>query len=331
MTQRLPALPALRAFDAVARLGSLTRAAEALHLTHGAISHQVRALEADLGATLLERAGRGVRLTAHGERFAVHVRAALDRLATGVQEVQAHANTRRIRVSVVPSFAARWLLPRMARFVAAHPDIDLEVSATSTLVDFQREDVDLGIRRGVGGWAGVIAEAMFDESWFPVCSPRLARGRLPRRPADLARYVLLRAEGEPWQAWFEMAGLDWSEPTRGPMFSDSSHMMQAAAEGQGIALARESLLGNDLASGALVRLFDIAVPAPLGFYLVYPPRLQGTAKLAAFRNWVFAEMARDPMLSAPAAAARTGRAGGPARSPRLAAPRGPSARRHGRA
>jgi LysR family glycine cleavage system transcriptional activator len=164
------------------------------------------------------------------------------------------------------------------------------------MVDFAREDVDFGIRHGAGSWPDVIVEHLFDETYFPVCSPRLARGRLPARPSDLSRYVLLRGEGEPWEPWFRAAGLDWPEPTRGPAFNDSSHMMQAAAEGQGIALARESLLGNDLLSGALVRLFDVSVPAPRRFFLVYPPRLAHAAKLDVFRNWLLAELAADTTI-----------------------------------
>ena len=294
---RLPAMQTLRAFDAAARLSSLSRAAESLHLTHGAISHQIKALEAELGVALVERAGRGIRLTEEGERFAARVREALDRLAEAVRDVTDKSNPRRIRVSVVPSFAARWLLPRIGRFIAAHPDIDLDVRATLVLVDFQRDDVDFAVRHGRGDWPGVIAEPMFEETYFPVCSPRLAGGRLPARPADLAHHVLLRGEGEPWTPWFRAAGLDWPEPTRGAMFNDSSHMVQAAAEGQGIALARESLLGNDLRTGALVRLFDISIPAPRRFFFVYPPRMAQAPKLALFRTWLFAELAADRTLA----------------------------------
>ena len=294
---RLPAMQALRAFDAAARLSSLSRAAESLHLTHGAISHQIKALEAELGVALVERAGRGIRLTEEGERFAARVREALDRLAEAVRDVTDKSNPRRIRVSVVPSFAARWLLPRIGRFIAAHPDIDLDVRATLVLVDFQRDDVDFAVRHGRGDWPGVVAEPMFEETYFPVCSPRLAGGRLPARPADLAHHVLLRGEGEPWTPWFRAAGLDWPEPTRGAMFNDSSHMVQAAAEGQGIALARESLLGNDLRTGALVRLFDISIPAPRRFFFVYPPRMAQAPKLALFRTWLFAELAADRTLA----------------------------------
>jgi len=304
LAARLPAMQALRAFEAAARLESLTRAAETLHLTHGAISHQIKALEAELGVRLMERAGRGVRLTEDGERFAARVRDALDRLADAVRDLTEQCNPRRIRVTVVPSFAARWLLPRMGRFMAAHPDVDLDVRATNVMVDFAREDVDFGIRHGAGSWPDLIVEHLFDETYFPVCSPRLARGKLPVRPSDLSRYVLLRGEGEPWEPWFRAAGLDWPEPARGPAFNDSSHMMQAAAEGQGIALARESLLGNDLASGALVRLFDISIPAPRRFFFVYPTRFAHAPKLALFRDWLLAELAADPTIRMSARSAR---------------------------
>jgi len=296
-TPRLPAMQALRAFDSAASLGSLTRAAEQLHVTHGAISHQIKALEAELGVDLLERAGRGVRLTSDGARFAKGVREALERLASAVRDVTAHATERRIRVSVVPSFAARWLLPRLGRFIAAHPDIDLDVSATINLVDFERDELDFGIRNGVGNWPGLVAEPLFDETYFPVCSPRMNGGKLPRQPADLARCVLLRGESEPWQPWFRAAGLDWPEPTRGATFNDSSHTVQAAVEGQGVALARESLLGNDLVNGLLVRLFDISIPAPRRFYLVYPPRMASSPKHALFRDWLFAELTADRTMA----------------------------------
>jgi LysR family glycine cleavage system transcriptional activator len=298
---RLPHMQALRAFEAAARLGSLTRAASELHVTHGAISHQIKALEEELGVELMARAGRGVRVTDAGERFALRVREALERLADAVRETTSHADARRIRVTVVPSFAARWLLPRIGRFVTAHPDVDLDVRAATALVDFDREELDFGIRHGLGEWPGVVAEHLFDETYFPVCSPRIAHGRVPARPADLKRHVLLRGEGEPWVPWFRAAGLDWPEPSRGPMFSDSSHVVQAAAEGQGIALARESLLGNDLRTGALVRLFDVSVASPRRFFLVYPPRLAQTAKLALFGGWLRRELAADDTLNVPRA------------------------------
>ena len=296
MADRLPPMQALRAFEAAARMRSLTRAAESLHLTHGAISHQIKSLEADFGVRLVEREGRGIRLTDEGERFATRVRAVLSDLGDAVREVTERANPRQLRVSVIPSFAARWLLPRIGKFFAQHPEIDVDVIANNALADFKRDDVDVAIRHGLGDWPGLVSEHVLDDVTFPVCNPRLANG-LPARPADLSRYTLLRSEGESWKSWFEAAGLDWPEPTRGPMFSDSSHTMQAAIDGQGIALARSSLLGNDVHNGVLIQLFDIVVPLPRKYFLVYPPRLVGSPKLAPFRQWLFDEVAaegRDP-------------------------------------
>jgi len=286
-------MQALRAFEAAARTGSLTRAAEALHLTHGAISHQIKALEAELGVRLIERAGRGMRLTDAGEHLAVRVRAALAELADALREAGERANPRQLRVSATPSFAARWLLPRIGRFLAAHPEVDLAVQASVTLVDFRRDNVDVAIRWGSGDYPGLGVEHLMDDTYFPVCSPRLARGRLPAQPADLAGHLLLRSDDEFWQPWFAVAGLDWPEPTRGPIFNDASHMLQAAIDGQGIALARSSLIGNDLATGVLVRLFDVTLPSPRRFFLVYPPRLVGSPKLTLFQAWLKSEIARD--------------------------------------
>ena len=293
MDPRIPATQALRALEAVARTGSLTKAAEAMHLTHGAISHQLKGLEDDLGVCLIERAGRGIRLTDEGERFAGRIRAALTDIAEAVREITEHNNPRQFRVSVMPSFAARWLLPRIGRFLAAHPDIDLDVRASVTLVDFRRDDLEAALRYGGGNYPGVMSEHLLDDVYYPVCSPRLGGGRLPTRPAEISRYLLLRSDNEFWQPWFRAAGLDWPEPTRGPIFNDASHLMQAAVDGQGIALARSSLIGNDIANGVLVRLFDTEVPSPNRYYLVYPTRLADSPKLERFRAWLRDEIARD--------------------------------------
>ena len=198
----------------------------------------------------------------------------------------------------MPSFAARWLLPRIGRFSAAHPDLDLNIQASNALTDFRRDDVDVAIRYGDGGWPGLIEEYVLGDAYFPVCSPRMAGGRLPARPTDLSRHTLLRAEGESWKPWFEAAGLDWPEPSRGPMFSDSSHMLQAAIEGQGVALARSSLIGSDLRNGLLIRVSDIVVPSPKNYYLVYPPRVADSPKIAPFRKWLFDEVAMEQRQAA---------------------------------
>ena len=290
----IPPMQALRAFEAAARAQSLTKAAEALSLTHGAISHQIKSLEASLGVRLVERAGRGIRVTEEGERLATRLRAALAEIADAVREASERSNPRQLRVSVMPSFAARWLLPRLGSFIALRSDFDLDVRSNMALVDFRRDDTDVAIRHGFGNWPDVRSELLMGDTFFPVCSPRLAK--LPARPRDLARHTLLRSDDEAWKPWFEAVGLDWPEPARGPIFNDSALMLQAAAEGQGIALARSSLVGNDLRNGVLVRLFDIDVPGPRKYYLVYPPRLAASPKLAVFRAWLLAEIAKSASL-----------------------------------
>ena len=296
-------MQALRALEAAARTGSLTRAAESLSVTHGAISHQIKALEAMVGVPLIERAGRGMRMTDDGERLATRVRAALADVADALREVSERNNPRQLRVSVTPSFAARWLLPRLGKFLARHRDIDLDVRSSNALVDFRRDDTDIAIRHGFGGWPDVHAEHLLSDAYFPVCSPRLAP-KLPRSPAELARYTLLRSDDEWWKPWFDAVGLDWAEPARGPIFNDSALMLQAAVEGQGVALARTSLLGNDVRNGLLVRLFDIDVPAPRRYYLVYPPRLAGSPKLALFRAWLEDEIRGEQPVRSPGASKR---------------------------
>jgi LysR family transcriptional regulator, glycine cleavage system transcriptional activator len=298
MAVRLPPMQALRAFEAAARERSLTRAAQALNVTHGAISHQIKSLESDLGVRLVERSGRGIRLTDDGERFASRVRAAFAELTTAVHEITARSNPRLLRVSVVPSFAARWLLPRIRDFLATHPDVDLDVRSNMANVDFRRDDSDVAIRYGHGDWPDVTAEHLLDDWFFPVCSPGIANGQVPSRPEDLARYTLLRSDDEPWKPWFDAAGLDWPEPTRGPIFSDLSHGLQAAIEGHGVALARSSLLAHDVRNGILVRPFDIKAPAPRKFWLVYPPRTANSPKLALFRQWLHDEIEAEQRADA---------------------------------
>ena len=300
MAAHIPPMQALRAFEATARAQSLTRAAEALHLTHGAISHQIKGLEADLGVRLVERAGRGIRLTDAGARFATRVRGALTEIADAVREVSERTNPRHLGVSVLPSFAARWLLPRIGHFVARHPDVDIDISASFALADFQRDEIDVGIRWGLGDWPGLIVKHLLDDDFFAVCSPRYANGRLPRVPADLAQHTLLRDDENAWKSWFGAAGLDWAEPARGPMFNDSAMMLQAAAEGQGIALARSSLIGNDLHNGILVRLFDVVYRSPRKYFLVYPSRAAASPKVALFLQWLKDEIAADARRAEPA-------------------------------
>jgi LysR family transcriptional regulator, glycine cleavage system transcriptional activator len=316
---KLPPLSALRMFEAAARLGSISRAADELFVTHGAVSHQIRALEDYLGFALFQRQGRAVVLTPAGEELLASANTALRQLSDTVSVLQRRANPNRLSVSVMPSFAARWLTPRIGGFIDRHPSAELNVTSTGALVDFTRDAVDVCIRWGPGGYSGVRAELLMDDVLFPVISPALREGRLLDTPADLAGLPLLRSEGEDWQPWFQAAGLDWPEPAAGLMVSDSGIMLQAAIDGHGVALARRSLAALALRSGRLLRLFDIEIPArhaPEGiaagsfpattpfeqrprwrYWIILPERPSDTPLLKSFLAWLHAEVAAD--LAAP--------------------------------
>jgi LysR family glycine cleavage system transcriptional activator len=186
------------------------------------------------------------------------------------------------------SIASRWLLPRVGKFISKHPDIDLHISATPTC-EFRPDEMEVALYYGDGRWPGLMSELVWQDEFSPVCAPSL-RPQMPRQPADLAKYTLLRTHWEYWGPWFRAAGLDWSEPTRGPIFNDSAHMLQAAIAGQGVALARRSLSADDLARGALIEPFPISVQAERPLYLIYPEGFEESKKLAAFRRWLLDEM-----------------------------------------
>jgi LysR family glycine cleavage system transcriptional activator len=228
----------VRALEATARLRSLTRAAGELSVTHGAISHQLKALEAELGVRLVERSGRGIRLTDEGERFAARVRVASDELGARCAKPTDRANPARLRVTTTPSFAGAMVAPRACSASARAPGIDLDVSATMQLIDLARESIDVAIRYGFGHWPGLHAEHLHDDAFFPVASPRLVGARPPEFPRTSRRFPLLRNEDEPWKPWFEGRRARLAEPARGPGFEDAAFLVQTAIAGHGVALAR---------------------------------------------------------------------------------------------
>lgn len=290
--RRLPNLAALRAFEAAARHENFSRAAEEIHVTHGAISHQVRALEEELGVALFARHGKRIAITPEGERFAATLRRALGDIAAAAAALRDGGKQQRLTITALPSFAARWLSPRLGHFIEQHPELEVMLQSSSHLTDFVRESVDVGIRFGRGNYAGLASEKLMDDYYYPVASPRFNGGKLPKSPARLARGMLLRCEGEPWTPWFRAAGLDFPEPTGGLVFQDSSMLVRAAAEGHGIALARHVIAMTELASGELVRLFDVAVTCPHSYYLVCPPEALHKPQVQAFRRWLFDEVAK---------------------------------------
>lgn len=292
--RQLPALNALKAFEAAARHESFSRAANELFVTHGAVSHQIRALEDELGTALFTRDGKRVRLTDTGSRYAKVVRAALMSLADATREVREGQRARRLVVSSVSSFSARWITPRIGRFIERHPEIDLELLSTNALTDFTRDDVDVGIRFGPGGYPDLHVERLLDEVSFPVCAPTFNGGALPRTPAELAASPrLLRSDDQLWNGWFKAAGLgDVPEPRRGVLYQDSSNLLQATIDGQGIALIRRSIATQELVSGRLVRLFEIDATSTSTYWFVCPPPLLESARVQAFRIWLMEEVER---------------------------------------
>ena len=289
---RFPPLSALRPFEAAARLESFSRAADELHLTHGAVSHQVRALEEHLGVSLFARHGKRVTLTSAGRTFAGRVRAALEEIGRAADATRAR-NENRLSVSVLPSFASRWLMPRLIGFMERHPAIEVNVNASTNLTSFAAEDIDVAIRFGTGPWPQFHCERLLEDEYFPVASPKLNRGRLPKTPADLLApgMRIIREDRDYWPVWFKAAGVPFEDRIRGPLFNDSTYSLQAAARGEGVALARRSIVVEDLERGILKRLFALSVPSNERYWIVCPKETADAPNVKAFRDWVKEQIA----------------------------------------
>jgi len=294
MPRRLPPLNALKAFEAAARNESFTRAAEELHVTQGAVSHQVKALEATLGLKLFNRERQRLTLTDPGRDYLAVVRDALDRIALGTERLVQWQTSGALTVSTSPDFAAKWLVYRLGRFAESHPEIDLRVSATAPHVDFAREDVDLAVRHGDGKWPGLDAVRLCSERLFAVCSPKLVSGRNRiKSAADLLKLPLLHLnDWTTWMRWFEAAGV--SDPiAHGPSVNQASMLIDLAVDGQGVALARTALAAWDLINGRLVRPIDVSLRMSNTYWIVCPKASANVPKIATFRDWLLAEAAQD--------------------------------------
>lgn len=295
MRHSLPQLNALRSFDAAARHGSFTRAADALCVTQGAVSHQVKALEIELGVKLFIREHHGLVITEAGREYLSVVRDAFDRIALGTERLVSRQRSGALAVSTSPDFAAKWLVNRLGRFADAHPEIDLRVSATMHHVDFAREDVDLAIRHGNGDWPGLDAVNLSGEELFPVCSPALLKSRRGiHSPEDVLQVPLLHLDDRrDWSRWLEVAGAAGEGLLHGPILNHASMLIDAAINGQGIALARTTLVAADLIDGRLIRPFQIALPLKNTYWIVCPRATSMLPKIVAFRDWLLAEATGD--------------------------------------
>ena len=298
LVRRLPPLNALRAFEAAARHLSFSAAAAELHVTPAAISHQIKALEDDLGVKLFRRLNREVRLTDAGQACLPGLRDGFDRIAQAVGLAQRQESGGILTVSTSPGIAAKWLVPRLEKFRARHPDIDLRVDASMAMVDFAREDVHVALRYGRGHYTGLHTELLMRTEVFPVCAPALLRGNHPlREPQDLQHHALIHDETiakdsscPDWAMWLRAAGVTGVDPGRGVRFNQVALALDAAVAGRGVVLTRNIFAGDDLAAGRLVRPFGAGLPVDFAVYLVIPPPLVTLPKVKLFRDWVFAEV-----------------------------------------
>lgn len=295
MGRRLPSLNALKAFEAAARHESFTKAATELHVTQGAVSHQVKGLEDALGLKLFRRERQRLAITEAGCTYLEVVRDAFDRLAAGTERLLERESRGVLTVTTSPNFAAKWLVHRLGGFAATHPGIDLRVSASLHHVDFAREDIDLAVRHGDGHWPGLSVTKLCDEELFPVCSPRLLEdGGGVSSPAALGRLTTLHLDDRrDWRKWLEAAGVPDLDIDRGPVFNQASMAIDAAVDGQGVALARTALAAHDLLTGRLVRPFELALKVPYAYWIVCPKATAARPKIATFRDWLLAEAAAD--------------------------------------
>lgn len=285
----LPPLPALRAFEAVARLGSVVQAADELHVTHGAVSQQLRALEDYLGLSLFNRQGKRLAITDDGRIYALRLRMALGDIASATTDVLSLPRPDELIIAVLPSFGAHWLIRRLPRFIAAHPDLKLNLRASLELVDFNVDRVDAAIRMGPGSWEGTSQAHLFADELVAVAAPGFNGGNLPQTPAEIIAAPLIRSV-ESWSTWLSAAGLPQT-PLGGPVYSDSNLVVEALRQGQGVTLTRRSLVHDLVRDSELVLLSDIAVPYQNPYWLIWPMRSHGTTKLRSFTDWLNGEIA----------------------------------------
>jgi LysR family glycine cleavage system transcriptional activator len=300
MNSHLPPLSALRAFEAAARHMSFSKAATELHVTPAAISHQIHALEEDLGVMLFHRLNRSIELTASARVLLPGLTEAFAGIQASVGRLRAHNDTGTLTVTASPSFAAKWLVLRLHRFQEKCPEVDARISATDALVDLAKGDYDIAIRYGAGRYPGLDVELLMKNEVFPACSPQLlAKGPPLRTPADLPAHALIHdqaIERDPlaptWSMWLKAAGVENIPSITGLSFNNMHLALDATIAGHGVVLAQNTIAAADLAAGRLVRLFTLALPDPFAYYVVTAPGALERPKVRAFRDWLRCEADR---------------------------------------
>src|SRR5271167_1901311 len=301
MSGHLPPLSALRAFEAAARHMSFSKAANELHVTPAAISHQIHALEQDLGVKLFHRLNRSIELTASARVLLPGLTEAFAGIQSSVRRLRAHNDTGTLTVTASPSFAAKWLVLRLHRFQELCFEVDVRISATDDVVDLTKGDFDIAIRYGTGNYPGLDVELLFTNEVFPACSPQLLTTGPPlQSPDDLPLHNLIydqAVERDPlvptWPMWLKAAGVKDVVPTAGLSFNNMSLALDAAIAGHGVVLAYSTIAAADIAAGRLVRLFSLALPDQFAYYIVTAPGALERPKIRAFRDWLRQEAEAD--------------------------------------
>lgn len=295
MSRRLPPLNALRAFDAAARHLSFTKAAEELFVTQAAVSHQIKLLEDFLGLKLFRRRNRSLLLTEEGQGYYLDIKEIFSAINEATRKLQARSATGALTVSLTPSFAIQWLVPRLSGFNSAYPGIDVRIQAIDREEEKLADDVDVAIFYGRGNWPGVRAERLYTEYLLPVCSPSLLMGENKLKVLDdLANHTLLHdTSRRDWLAYIRQSGLQHINVQQGPIFSHSAMVVQAAVHGQGVALVNNVMAQTELDTGRLVCPFNDVLVSKNAFYLVCHDSQAELGKIAAFRQWILARAATE--------------------------------------
>ncbi|MDC9592619.1 transcriptional regulator GcvA [Xenorhabdus sp. IM139775] len=296
MSKRLPPLNALRVFDAAARHLSFTKAAEELFVTQAAVSHQMKSLEDFLGLKLFRRRNRSLLLTEDGQSYYLDIKEIFTAINDATRKLQARSAKGALTVSLSPSFAIQWLVPRLSGFNQSFPGIDVRIQAVDREEDKLADDVDVAIFYGRGNWPGLRTDRLYPEYLLPVCSPSLLTGDRPlKTPADLARHTLLHdSSRRDWQAYIRQLDMQQQiNVQQGPIFSHSAMVIQAAVHGQGVALANNVMAQNEIDAGRLVCPFNDVLVSKNAFYLVCHDNQAELGKIAAFRKWILTQAATE--------------------------------------
>ncbi len=299
MLEQFPGLRSLRAFNAAARHLSFTKAAEEMAVTPAAISHQIKELEEQIGVALFNRTSRSMVLTREGEILSVAAIESLETLSRAVKRIKRLENRKVLKVSASPSIAAKWLVPRLDRFLDQAPGAEVRVDVSTTALDFERDDVDIAIRFGQGRYPGLKSDLLFTDKIFPVCSPRIITKEKPlAQPKDLLRHTLIHLDYEAqgvvwpnWKMWMLASGITDFDDKRGLHFGQTSLTVQAAIDGHGVALGDSNLVADDIAAGRLVKPFELSLRAPsqFAYHVVSPIDTTQNPLVEAFRQWALIE------------------------------------------